>query len=357
MQPLIDPVSLDLIKSELTPDKKLCDTNKGHNELYVFDYINSPNLMLEVGRLRELTFREATAGVGLPYDWDEFDTMEKPYKQIIVWDPDAEAIIGGYRFILGPDMAIKEDGQPNIVSSHMFKFSEEFMQNYLPHVMELSRAFVVPAYQSSKAGAKALYALDNLWDGIGAVIMLHPDIMYFMGKMSMYQTYDPTARELILSYLWKHFEDKDKLAVALDPVMPQSDPRLVGLILKDDELKDDYKNLKSACQALGTNIPPMINSYITISPTMKMLGTGVNREFGDVFDTGIMICFNEMYEEKRDRHVKSVLKEKVSQLKKRFPNLKEDFEDRLAERWTKRRTRSFTMFQKRRNRKAAKKNK
>lgn len=357
MQPLIEPVSLDLIKAELTPDKKLCDTNKGHNELYVFDCNTAPNLMLEVGRLRELTFRDATAGVGLPYDWDEFDTMPNPCKQIIVWDPDAEAIIGGYRYILGPDMAIKDDGQPNIVSAHMFKFSEDFMQNYLPHVMELSRAFVTPAYQSSKAGAKALFALDNLWDGIAAVIMLHPDIMYFMGKMSMYQSYDPSARELVLSYLWKHFDDKDKLATAIDPVLPQSDPKLIGLILKDDDLKEDYKNLKAACQALGTNIPPMINSYITISPTMKMLGTGVNREFGDVFDTAIMICFNEMYEEKRERHVKSFLKEKVLQLRKRFPALGDDFEEKLAERWTLRRAKRFSKFHMRRLRKADKKSK
>ncbi len=357
MKPIIDPISLDLIKAELTPDKKLCDTNKGHNELYVFDYNNAPNLMLEVGRLREITFREAGAGIGEPYDWDEFDTMPVPCKQIIVWDPDAEAIIGGYRYILGPDMAIKEDGQPNIVSTHMFKFSDEFLQNYLPHVMELSRAFVVPAYQSSKAGAKALFALDNLWDGIAAVILLHPDIMYFMGKMSMYQSYDPTARELVFSYLWKHFEDKDKLATALDPVLPQADPRLVGLILKDDDLKDDYKNLKAAVQSLGTQIPPMINSYITISPTMKMLGTGVNREFGDVFDTGIMICFDELYAEKRERHVKSFIKEKAMQLRKRFPNLDDGFEEKLAERWTIRRAKRFAKFHIRRKRKAAKKNK
>lgn len=357
MEPLIEPVSLDLIKAELTPDKKLRDTNKGHNELYVFDCNTAPNLMLEVGRLRELTFREATAGTGAAYDWDEFDTMEVPCKQIIVWDPDAEAIIGGYRYILGPDMAIKENGQPNIVSAHMFTFSEDFLQNYLPHVMELSRAFVVPAYQSSRAGAKALFALDNLWDGIAAVIMLHPDIMYFMGKMTMYQSYDATARDLVLSYLWKHFEDKDKLAVAMDPILPKADPRLVGLILKDDELKEDYKNLKAAVQALGTNIPPMINSYITISPTMKMLGTGINREFGDVLDTGIMICFNELYEEKRERHVKSFIKEKTRQLRMRFPNLGDDFEERLAERWTRRRAKRFAKFHARRQRKAIRKNK
>ena len=346
MQPLIDPVSLDLIKAELTPDKKLCDTNKGHNILYVFDSDNAPNLMLEVGRLRELTFRDATAGTGAAYDWDEFDHGHK-YRQIIVWDQDADAIIGGYRYILGPDMVLKENGQPDIVSSHMFTFSEEFIKDYLPHVMELSRAFVVPEYQSSKAGAKALFALDNLWDGLAAVIMQHHDIMYFMGKMSMYQTYDPLARNLIMSYLWKHFRDKDGLAVAMDPIEPDLDERLVGLILKDDDLRDDYKNLNAAVRSLGMNIPPMINAYMTLSPTMKVFGTGINREFGDVLDTGIMICFNEMYDEKCERHMKSFIKNSVEKMRMRFPGLTENLEEKVAQRWAMRRARQFTKFMQR----------
>lgn len=346
MQPLIDPVSLDLIKAELTPDKKLCDTNKGHNVLYVFDSDNAPNLMLEVGRLRELTFRDATAGTGAAYDWDEFDHDHK-YHQIIVWDPDADAIIGGYRYILGPDMVLNEKGQPDIVSSHMFTFSKEFIKDYLPHVMELSRAFVVPEYQSSKAGAKALFALDNLWDGLGAVIMQHHDIMYFMGKMSMYQSYDPLARDLIMSYLHKHFSDKDNLAVADDPVGISIDPRLAGLILKDEDLKEDYKNLNTAVRSLGTNIPPMINAYMTLSPTMKVFGTGINREFGDVLDTGIMICFNEMYEEKRDRHMKSFIKNAAEKMRLRFPNLAENLEEKVAQRWVSRRAKQFTKFMQR----------
>ena len=344
MQPLIDPVSLDLIKAELTPDKKLCDTNKGHNILYVFDSDNAPNLMLEVGRLRELTFRDATAGTGAAYDWDEFDHGHK-YRQIIVWDQDADAIIGGYRYILGPDMVLKENGQPDIVSSHMFTFSEEFIKDYLPHVMELSRAFVVPEYQSSKAGAKALFALDNLWDGLAAVIMQHHDIMYFMGKMSMYQTYDPLARNLIMSYLRKHFRDKDGLAVAMDPIEPDLDERLVGLILKDDDLRDDYKNLNAAVRSLGMNIPPMINAYMTLSPTMKVFGTGINREFGDVLDTGIMICFNEMYEDKRERHIEAFINKKLDDIRNKHPRFSASAEEKLREHMEKRRMKLFQKFQ------------
>ena len=114
MEPIMAPVSLDLIKAELTPSKKLRDTNKGSNEIYVVNHFDSPNIMLEIGRLREEAFRDSGGGSGLAVDIDEFDTMENPYQQLIVWDPDAEKILGGYRFILGGDIKLDANGQPQV---------------------------------------------------------------------------------------------------------------------------------------------------------------------------------------------------------------------------------------------------
>ena len=174
----------------------------------------------------------------------------------------------------------------------MFHFSDHFIKEYLPHVIELGRSFVTPDYQSSKAGAKAIFALDNLWDGIGAVMMQHPNIVYFFGKMTMYPSYDHSCRDLILHFLWKHFEDKDDLIRPIEPKMPDADTRLLDLILKDEDFKSDYRNLKDAVRRLGTTIPPLINTYMNSSPTMKMFGTAVNKEFSDVEETGILISFN-----------------------------------------------------------------
>ena len=223
MEKIIDPVDVRLLKAELTPDKKLCNTNKADNEIYVIDAFDSPNVLREVGRLREISFRMAGGSSGLSLDLDEFDTMENPYKQIVIWDPEAEAIIGGYRYILGPDVKLGPDGQPLLATAHMFHFSDHFIKEYLPHVIELGRSFVTPDYQSSKAGAKAIFALDNLWDGIGAVMMQHPNIVYFFGKMTMYPSYDHSCRDLILHFLWKHFEDKDDLIRPIEPKMPDAD--------------------------------------------------------------------------------------------------------------------------------------
>ncbi len=331
MEKIIDPVDVQLLKAELTPEKKLCNTNKADNEIYVIDAFDSPNVLREVGRLREVSFRQAGGSSGLALDLDEFDTMENPYKQIIIWDPEAEAIIGGYRYILGPDVKLGADGQPLLATAHMFHFSEEFIKDYLPHVIELGRSFVTPDYQSSKAGAKAIFALDNLWDGIGAVMMQHPNIVYFFGKMTMYPSYNHSCRDLILHFLWKHFEDKEELIRPIEPKMPDADPGLLDLILKDEDFKSDYRNLKDAIRKLGTTIPPLINTYMNSSPTMKMFGTAVNKEFSDVEETGILINFNEMYPEKRDRHKEPYMRHLFNKMKSRFPQIKDELADKFRE--------------------------
>lgn len=346
MEKIIDPVDVAQLKAELTPDKKLRDTNKGGNELYVVSWHDSPSVVREIGRLREVAFREAGGSSGLSMDLDRFDTMEVPYSQLVVWDPDAEAILGGYRFILGPDVRLREDGQPDLATSHMFRFSKEFIEDYLPHTMELGRSFVAPEYQSSKAGTKALFAMDNLWDGLAAIALLHPRIFYYFGKMTMYPSFDQTARDLILHFLWKHFPDPEELVRPLKPVLPKEDPRLMDLILKDESFKDDYRNLKDAVRRLGTNIPPLVNSYMNASPTMKMLGTAVNEEFSNVEETAIMVCFNEMYDEKLTRHVDSFFRDRFAYFRDRFPYLQSDFYQSFLLRKKDRKESIFSRFKK-----------
>lgn len=344
MQKIIDAVSPEILASELTPDKKLCDTNKAGNEIYVINGNDSPNVLREIGRLREIAFREAGGGSGLESDLDEFDTMENPYRQIVIWNPEDRAIIGGYRFILGKDVKIREDGQPNLATSHMFRFSDTFIRDYLPHVIELGRSFVVPDYQSSKAGAKAIFALDNLWDGIGAVIMQYPNIIWFFGKVTMYPSFDKSCRDLLLHFLNKHFPDSDELVRPYRPVTPDADSRLLDLILDEDEFKKDYRRLKDAIRRLGSSIPPLVNSYMNTSPTMKVFGTAVNEEFSDVEETGILVCYNEMYADKRDRHKLPYLNSFRKRLAERFPHLSQDAHSRLVEHKDDKRHKAFLSF-------------
>lgn len=348
MEKIIDPVSVDLLLAELTPDKKICGTNKAGNEVYVVDCLDAPNVVREIGRLREIAFRDGGGGTGKALDLDEFDlTEDRPYKQLLVWDPDAKAIVGGYRYILGPDVKIQEDGQPHITSAHMFFYSERFIREYLPHTMELGRSFVAPEYQSSKAGAKGIFVLDNLWDGILAVILQYPGILYLLGKMTIYPTYDKSCRELIQHFLWKHFPDPDELARPRQPVDLEVDGRLLDLILRDGDTKADYRNLKDAIRRLGRNIPPLVNSYMNLSPTMKMFGTGINDEFFGAYDTGIMVCVDEIYEDKQERHRLPYFRHLAQSIRLRFPNLRQEVDElaeKLAEIWGNRRARQSDSF-------------
>lgn len=329
MERIIDPVATGLLLAELTPAKKLRDTNKGHNEIYITDAHDSPNVMKEIGRLREEAFRGSGGGSGLSMDIDEFDTMETPYRQLIVWDPDAQAILGGYRFIAGPDIRLEENGQPHLATSHMFRFSDEFIRNWLPYTIELGRSFVSPQYQSSKAGAKALFALDNLWDGLGALMLQKPDMKYFFGKMTMYPDYNRSARDLIQHFLFKHFRDNDGLVAPYEPLDLTTDTDHMDRILTGDNFKDDYRLLNAEVRKLGVNIPPLVNSYMSLSPCMKMFGGAVNHEFSEVEETCILITFDEMYEEKKARHVNSFIKDKIRQMKSRFPDFVEDMGENL----------------------------
>lgn len=334
MEPIIAPVSLELIKAELTPNKKLRNTNKSHNEIYVINHHDSPNVMREIGRLREEAFRDSGGGSGLSMDIDEFDTMDHPYQQLIVWDPEAEKILGGYRYILGSEIKLGENGQPLLATSHMFHFSDKFIKEYLPYTIELGRSFVSPEYQSSKAGAKALFALDNLWDGLGALCIINPTMKYFFGKMTMYPEYNRQARDLIQTFLFKHFEDKDKLVTPMDPLMIETPKSYMDSILTEESFKDDYKLLNAEVRRLGENIPPLVNSYMSLSPTMKTFGGGINHEFSEAEETCILITFDEIIDSKKARHIDSYIEEKVSRMRVRFPlfveNMGEDLKVMIA---------------------------
>lgn len=308
-QPIIQPIDKEVLKSELTPDKRLRMTNKSNNEIYVITAHNAPNVMQEIGRLREIAFREAGGGTGKEVDIDEFDTCERCYKQLIVWNPEAEEIIGGYRYLLGTDWEYDDKGQPILATSHMFHFSDKFIKEYMPYTIELGRSFVTLEYQSTRADGKSIFALDNLWDGLGALAVIMPGCKYFFGKMTMYPSYNRKGRDMILYFLRKHFGDKDGLVIPTKPLELENDPKEFEELFCEDSLKEDYKILNHEVRALGYNIPPLVNAYMSLSPTMKMFGTAINYGFGEVEETGILIAISEIYDQKRIRYIDNFAKE------------------------------------------------
>lgn len=309
MKEIIAPVDRELLKLELTPEKRLRSTNKSNNEIYIVNWKNAPNTLQEIGRLREIAFRAAGGGTGESVDLDEYDLMENPYQQLIVWNPEAEEILGGYRYLLGNEVEFDKEGRPVLATAHMFNFSEKFLKEYLPTTIELGRSFVTLEYQSTRAGSKGLFDLDNLWDGLGALTVVKPNVKYLFGKMTMYPNYNRFGRDMILYFLKKHFSDKDNLITPMEPLKIETDEAVLKEIFCYDTFKEDYRVLNREVRKLGYNIPPLVNAYMSLSPTMRMFGTAINDGFGMVEETGILIAVDEILEEKRVRHIESYLRE------------------------------------------------
>lgn len=305
MQPTIPPIDREILKSELTQDKYLRPTNKAHNEIYIITAHDSPNVMREIGRLREVSFRSWGGGTGNEIDVDEYDFLEKAYYQLIVWDPQGEQIVGGYRFLPGHDVVFDENRQPKLAIGHLFDFSDKFIKEYLPYTVELGRAFIQPDYQTAKMGMKSLFSLDNLWDGLGALILEVKKAKYFIGKINIYEHYSQTARELIYEYLLRFFPDKDHLITPKVNIETSEEIKKLAdeIFVQEEGARANYKILQKEVRNVGETIPPMFNAYIGLTDTMKMFGTTIDPDFGYTFETGIMITMDDLLDTKRTRYI------------------------------------------------------
>ena len=317
---IIDPVDRKLLLNELTPDKFVRKTNNSNNDIYIFDNHSAPNLMREIGRLREHSFRSSGGGTGDILDIDFYDTKENPYKQLIVWDPDSNEILGGYRFFNCNESKCNKRKEVDLSTGHLFKFSSYFIENYLPQTIELGRSFVHPDYISGRHGRKGIFALDNLWDGLGALVVDYPKVKYFFGKVTMYPHFDKLGRDLILYFLNNYFPDNQKLVLPIKPLEYHHHSDELKVFFTGDNYTEDLKRLSQKVRSLGFNIPPLINAYMNLSPSMKCFGTALNDEFGDVEETGILITIADINIEKSKRHIHSYLEQIRSRkfLKKYF---------------------------------------
>jgi hypothetical protein len=295
------PVPLTIIKSELTKERFVRITNKGNNEIYIINHHNSPNVMREVGRLREVTFASAGGGTGKPLDIDQFDTEDICYEQLIVWAPEAQEIIGGYRFI---DCAKIVGTDPLALSTRSyFSYSDKFINEYLPTTVELGRSWVQPNFQPRAGSRRGIFALDNLWDGLGAIVVDTPHIQYYSGKVTLYTNYNTEARDALMYFMDNFFEDKENLIVPINSQGITTDIEDFKTSIEGLDYKQAHKVLNGYVRERGENIPPLINSYMSLSPTMKTFGTAMNPDFGDVEETMILVRIADIYEDKKARHV------------------------------------------------------
>lgn len=309
METIIPPVDRALIEKELNDDRFIRDTNNANNKIYVITHKDSPNTMREIGRLREMTFRDAGGGTGKAIDIDSYDTDDTPFKQLIVWDPDEREIIGGYRFIHGKDIAINEDGTLKTPTGKLFSFSQQFIKEYLPVTVELGRSFVQTFYQPTVDLRRGMYSLDNIWDGLGAIVIENPDIKYLFGKVTLYPHYDKLARDLLYHFIEKYFPDKDKLIFPKQPVEKTTPDKVLKSIFTGCNYDEDYKILVHKVRSLKEGVPPLFNAYMNLSATMRSFGAAVNPSFGNVEEMGILVTIADIYDYKKDRHISTYRKD------------------------------------------------
>ncbi|NCA85121.1 MAG: GNAT family N-acetyltransferase [Clostridia bacterium] len=308
MEKLIPKISKALLKKELTRARFVKDTNFGKNEIYIIDELSAPNVLREIGRLREVSFRAAGGGTGKSLDLDRYDTGANAFKQLLVWNPSDEDIVGGYRFVHCKELPLDEQGQVQTPTSKLFHYSEEFIREYIPVTIELGRSFVQPEYQPARNMRKGLYSLDNLWDGLGAVATENPDVEYFFGKITMYTQSDVLAREAIVYFLRKNFPNPDKLVVPHDPVELKTPTDVFEKIFTGHNYDENYKLLQQYVRSRNENIPPLVNAYMNLSSTMRFFGTAINHGFGEVEESGIILKIGDIYSEKKDRHIHGIVK-------------------------------------------------
>lgn len=307
---IISAVDRELIISELTEKTFLRHTNKLRNHLYLLNYHNSPNVMREIGRLREEAFRGAGGGTGKALDIDSYDTAESPFEQLIVWDPEDREIIAGYRLMKCINAPRDHEGRLISATAHLFELSDEFVRNYLPHTLELGRSFVQPKYQRG-ASKKGLFSMDNLWDGLGAYLVLNPDLKYLFGKVTMYPHFNREARNFILAFLAHYFPDDQQLVTPIDPLVSAEELAPFRSNFEGLEYKEGYSLLNKEVRGRGENIPPLINTYMNISATMKTFGTAANNDFGGVEETGILIKAGDIFPARKERHMETYERDKT----------------------------------------------
>lgn len=301
MKPVIEPIDRNILESELTKERFIRHTNKGNNEIYIITHHNAPNVMREIGRLREISFRHSGGGTGEEVDIDHYDTDKLCYEQLIVYSREDREIIGGYRFIEMKN-AILLNGSIAVSTATYFDFSENFVQNYAPNTIELGRSWVQPNFQPSVNPRKGIFALDNIWDGLGAITVLR-DVKYFFGKVTMYPSFHKSARDFLLYFMNHFFKDDEQLMKPKNPKGYYGDVSEFEPLIANMNYSEGFKVLNQYVRNLNETIPPLFNIYMGLSPTMKTFGTTDNHDFGDVEETGILVTIADIHPEKKERHV------------------------------------------------------
>jgi len=302
MENILEPVTREKLIKDLNHCKLIRNTLRKNNEVYSFTFQEAPSLMIEVARLREKAYRSIGCGSGKSVDIDQFDKGPDAYRQLIVWNPKDREIIGGYRYAIGKNY-LQQTHQLSM--SHYFRFSKKFVSEYLPQSIELGRAWVNPLYQPSANESRSIFALDNLWEGIGAVIAENKEVQFLYGKVTIPESYHQIARILLTWFMNHYLRDTDHLLFPRTPVDSPTVLSIGGIEIVGSNPEQDFRIISNYIKSLGTVVPPLINAYMKLASKIVAFGTAVNPELDHAFETGILIDVKDIFPEKYSRYVQT----------------------------------------------------
>ncbi len=292
---VIHPIPPAIVKNELQ-NSKLIGHTSDNKLIYLVEFQNAKNVIREISRLREITFRKVGEGTGKKYDMDKYD---KYYKHIVLWDNDNWEIVGAYRIGLGYEI-MANYGFNGFYNSELFHFANKF-ENIANLGIELGRSFIQEKYWRTAA-------LDYLWQGIGAFLREYPDIRYLFGAVSISNSYTEYAKSLIIYYYDKWYNYGNNLVLAKNKYyLSEKQYKEFAEIFKSNEPEKDFTILKNELKKLGFSVPVLYRRYTEITEFggTEFLDFGVDPNFSNSIDGLILVDLKLIRAEKKDRYYMS----------------------------------------------------
>ncbi|SFE83075.1 lysophospholipid acyltransferase family protein [Nitrosomonas sp. Nm166] len=293
---IIHPVRTQSIRKEMKASQLIGKTQDGKH-IYLFDYLPNSSVMREIGRLRELSFRQVQEGTGNALDIDSYDRY---YRHLILWDEDELEIIGSYR-IGEASRILKEYGETGLYTNSLFTFNKTFMP-YLEHAIELGRSFIQPRYQGKRS-------LDYLWYGIGAYLYQHPEVRYLFGPVSLSTSWPEPAQKVIASFYTTLFGNDRSIA---KPRMPFNFDQIKDFVpfrhVTDEvEYKKAFSIFKEKMDDLNVKVPVLYKQYVELCQPggCEFFGFNVDPKFSNCIDGLILVHINTIKEKKYQRYIES----------------------------------------------------
>jgi putative hemolysin len=293
---IIHPVNRKKIRDELKESELIGATQDG-KQIYLFDYQPNSAVIREIGRLRELSFRQVQEGTGKSIDIDDYDRY---YRHLVLWDDNDLEIVGTYRIGEGARI-LAQHGVEGFYTHSLFQL-QGGMVSYLEKSIELGRSFIQPRYWGKRS-------LDYLWFGIGAYLKKHPEIEYMLGPVTLSASYPEDAKREIVSFYNTLFGYHQELVNPRLPYRYQASDRYEDYRQVDSEsgYKAAYGQLKSYLDTLGVRVPTLFKQYVEVCEPggCEFLGFNVDPDFSNCIDAMILVHVDAVLPKKRERYIES----------------------------------------------------